>query len=339
MESYLKIFLRKLLEHKENLGEYVDSLYSDESKESDYNALFGELKSEGLLNVRFADNKAYTVQLTPKGKNLRASDLKLSDKEELLNLIDRTDEIGGLFHKLPSEWALFEEIHDVPEYQEWIQQVIMFLQEIFDRTHDQFIWESINACNRHMNGTDDRDIFIEIVGKLKSIAKNIDSYYEKETADDMGVTGSANHKQYDVFISHANQDKLDYVDELYTAINKLGIHIFYDKEELEWGDNWKDRILNGVQDSEFAIIVISENFFGSEWTERELDEFLNRQDESGQKIILPLLYNISVDDLRQKYPKVSDIQAISNEDKDVKDVAVLLARQLIKRYKGNCNGR
>lgn len=51
------------------------------------------------------------------------------------------------------------------------------------------------------------------------------------------------------------------------------------------------------------------------------------------------LYNISVDDLRQKYPKVSDIQAISNEDKDVKDVAVLLARQLIKRYKGNCNGR
>ncbi len=59
------------------------------------------------------------------------------------------------------------------------------------------------------------------------------------------------------------------------------------KNHFEWGDNWKERILNGTKKAEFAIIVISENFFDREWTERELSEFLNRQNRNGQKLILP----------------------------------------------------
>lgn len=53
------------------------------------------------------------------------------------------------------------------------------------------------------------------------------------------------------------------------------------------GDNWKDKILNGVKKAKFAIIVISENFFDREWTERELNELLSRQNRNGQKLILP----------------------------------------------------
>ena len=73
----------------------------------------------------------------------------------------------------------------------------------------------------------------------------------------------------------------DLIEELYQSLNKLGIKIFYDKESLEWGDNWKDRILNGTKKAEFAIIVISQNFFDREWTERELNEFINRQNRNG----------------------------------------------------------
>lgn len=140
-------------------------------------------------------------------------------------------------------------------------------------------------------------------------------------------------KQYDVFISHANADKLEYVNELYMEIRKLGISIFYDSDVLSWGDKWKDVIINGTESSEFAIIVISENFFDREWTERELTEFLNRQNESGQKIILPLLHKISVDDLKAKYPDVGEIQCISTDKYSKDQVALLLAKELIKRYK------
>ena len=139
--------------------------------------------------------------------------------------------------------------------------------------------------------------------------------------------------QYDVFLSHANADKEQFVDELNSSLEKLGVRIFYDKKSLEWGDKWKDRILEGTKKAEFAIIVISKNFFDREWTEKELYEFLNRQNRGGQKLILPIVHNITNDDLRKKYPSVSEIQAIDSRNYSCDEIALLFARQLIKRLK------
>ena len=136
-----------------------------------------------------------------------------------------------------------------------------------------------------------------------------------------------------MFLSHANADKPLIVETLYQSLKKLGVSIFYDKESLEWGDNWKQRILEGTQKAEFAIIVISENFFGREWTERELSEFLNRQNKNGQKLILPIIHGISNKQLREKYPAVADIQGISTSDHSCDEIALLFAKQLIKRLK------
>lgn len=141
-------------------------------------------------------------------------------------------------------------------------------------------------------------------------------------------------KEHDVFISHANKDKEDFVEKLYQSLNKLGVDIFYDKESLEWGDNWKNRILNGTKSAEFAIIIISGNFFDREWTERELTEFLNRQNDNGQKLILPILHNITVEQLYERYPTVADIQAIDSKEYTCDEIALMFARQLIKRIKG-----
>ena len=80
-------------------------------------------------------------------------------------------------------------------------------------------------------------------------------------------------KKYDVFISHANKDKLSYVNDLNKVIKKLGINIFYDTDVLSWGDNFKQVILDETAESEFAIIVISKNFFGREYPASEKDIF------------------------------------------------------------------
>ena len=108
---------------------------------------------------------------------------------------------------------------------------------------------------------------------------------------------------------------------------------FYDKDTLEWGDNWKNKILEGVKKAEFAIIVISENFFGREWTEKELTDFLSRQNRNGQKIILPILHNITVAQLQEKYPAVADIQALDSSKYSCDKMALKFAAQFIKRLK------
>ena len=109
--------------------------------------------------------------------------------------------------------------------------------------------------------------------------------------------------------------------------------MFYDKDTIEWGDKWKEKIYEGLEKSEFAIIVISEHFFGREWTEEELKSLLERQNAEGQKLILPIVHNITTDQLKEKYPAVADIQAIESRDNSYEKIALLFAKQLIKRYK------
>ena len=169
----------------------------------------------------------------------------------------------------------------------------------------------------------DEDLF-EIIDFIESLS------------NESGTSSTKNiYAEYDVFISHANKDKENLVEDLYQSLRKLGINIFYDKESLEWGDNWKDRILNGTKKAEFAIIIISENFFDREWTERELSEFLNRQNTNGQKLILPIIHNITTEELKKKYPNVADIQAIDSKKYTCDEIALMFAKQLIKRIKSN----
>lgn len=159
-----------------------------------------------------------------------------------------------------------------------------------------------------------------------------DNALQKES-DSQQVVQHKDSKEYDVFISHANKDKSTYVDELYMALRKLGIKIFYDSEVLSWGDNWKQVILDGTERSEFAIIVISENFFDREWTERELSEFLRRQNENGQKVVLPLLHGITIEQLKIKYPVLGDIQVIDTARFDKETITIMFAKELIKRLR------
>ena len=148
--------------------------------------------------------------------------------------------------------------------------------------------------------------------------------------DGKGTVKSSTH-EFDVFISHANDNKAGFVNSLTDALSKLGITIWYDANTLEWGDNWKLQITNGLKKCRFGIVVISPEFLGREWTEKELNELLQRQNESGDKVVLPLLYRLTIDDLKKNYPKVADIQAIIvTSETDVKDIAIDFARILIK---------
>lgn len=181
-------------------------------------------------------------------------------------------------------------------------------------------------------------IWINALWELYITPQGISYFDDKEkaqqTAQATENTGELLlRKEYDVFISHASKDKSDYVDALYLELRKLGVKIFYDSEVLSWGDNWKQVIINGTSTSEFAILVISENFFGREWTERELQEFLQQQNTNGQKMVLPLLYNISLDAFKEKYPALSDIQVIETMRYSKEDVVILFAKELIKRFR------
>jgi len=191
------------------------------------------------------------------------------------------------------------------------------------------------GCWSSPNGNDVALFTGLCLDSLELVDGYLPEIYRKENSimASSSMTEKNMRKEYDVFISHSNIDKIEYVESLVKAIKRLDIRIFYDKEAISWGDNWKDVIMEGISKSEFAIIVISESFFGREWTEKELKEFLRMQNSSKQKIILPLLHNIDYEKLKLKYPALQFIHGFETTKHNKNDITFRLASELIKRYK------
>ena len=100
-------------------------------------------------------------------------------KERLLQLIDKTDEIESLFHQGAGSVPILV-IYDKQEFRIWLQQLKLLLQEIYDRTHDAFIWDTINDVSANFNGWRDKTMFDKVKGDLLAIKSNIDTYYPQE---------------------------------------------------------------------------------------------------------------------------------------------------------------
>lgn len=139
------------------------------------------------------------------------------------------------------------------------------------------------------------------------------------------------NEKYAVFISHASDDKVDYVDDLVKEIKALGITMFYDTDVIGWGDNLKERIDAGLKNCELAVIVISPSYFGREWTEYEIQALLKRQSKERCKIILPILYHTSKDDLVKHYPSLDNILFKYSKSQSKRKLAEDIKRELEKK--------
>lgn len=133
-------------------------------------------------------------------------------KDRLIELIDSQNKIKNLFHIGGSQYASYEVIYDVQEFQDWLQEIKLELQGIHDKTHDLFILETINVCGERMQGTHDRRIFNELTAKLNAIRKNIDKYYPEEVDKQSGTVARTNvieddNKEPLIFISHSSKNK------------------------------------------------------------------------------------------------------------------------------------
>lgn len=289
---------------------------------------FKELKDNELIDTKWADNIPYIINVLKDGYMYYdylkiGSTKKTKFEEEMQQLLYRAQNIKAPINAAPISISISE--YNRPSV-DWINDFEIFYNKYLK---EHSLAQRIKTILFHRQ----LSAFNELVSCLTSISKDEEFIVSMRGENIMISRNRGIDGKYDVFISHANKDKLTFIDELYNSLDNLGINIFYDRKSLEWGDKWKDRILDGVKQSEFAIIVISENFFDREWTEKELNEFLNRQNQNGQKIILPVVHNITMEQLRDKYPSIAEIQAINSQDYTCDQIAILFAAQLIKRLK------
>lgn len=118
--------------------------------------------------------------------------------------------------------------------------------------------------------------------------------------------------KWDVFISHASEDKLSVAAPLAYELRKRDLGVWYDDFALELGDSLRRSIDTGLSRCRFGIVVLSRNFFAKEWPQRELDGLLTRE-FAGSKVVLPIWHGISQEEVVRFSPTMADRVAISTE--------------------------
>ena len=117
-------------------------------------------------------------------------------------------------------------------------------------------------------------------------------------------------EKYDFFISHASEDKEDFVRGLVEALQARGAKVWYDEFTLKVGDSLRREIERGLGNSRFGVVVLSKHFFGKEWAQKELDGLASLE-VSGETRILPIWHEISKDEVTRRSPMLSDKLALN----------------------------
>lgn len=111
--------------------------------------------------------------------------------------------------------------------------------------------------------------------------------------------------EYDVFVSHASEDKAAVVVPLTDELIKRGLRVWVDYRELRLGDKLRERIDEGLRRSRFGLVIVSPRFFAKPWPQTELDGLVALEMADGRKRILPIWYDVEYDEVAQQSPTLA----------------------------------
>ena len=135
-------------------------------------------------------------------------------------------------------------------------------------------------------------------------------------------------KEYDVFISHASEDKEDVVRPLAKSLKEKGISVWYDEFELKIGDSLRRKIDQGLSKSRFGIVVISRAFIKKGWTNYELDGLMTKA-ISGEQILLPIWHDITKQEVIDYSPSLADKVARNTSQETVEEIAEEIVEMIL----------
>ncbi|MBQ3418810.1 MAG: toll/interleukin-1 receptor domain-containing protein [Erysipelotrichaceae bacterium] len=134
-----------------------------------------------------------------------------------------------------------------------------------------------------------------------------------------------NIPEYDVFVSHAWEDKGSFVNEFVDDLRALGISVWYDTSDIKWGDSMRQKIDDGLKKSRFGVVVLSPDYIaeGKYWTKAELDGLFQLESVNG-KILLPIWHGLTKQNVLDFSPILANKKAMSTAMMTAKEIALEL---------------
>lgn len=173
---------------------------------------FKELKENGLIDVKWADNLPYILVVLRDGylcyEKLETPVFETKFDKEINELLERTKNIKSPINAAPISVNINE--YNRPS-EDWINDFEIFYNRYLkehslgDRIKNILFHRKLSAYN-------------ELVSCLTSVSKDEEFISMIRGENKIDVIKQGENKKYDVFISHANKDKLDIIEGLYDSL-------------------------------------------------------------------------------------------------------------------------
>jgi hypothetical protein len=170
-------------------------------------------------------------------------------------------------------------------------------REFDDVVMDHLDWGNRDSClNQSVNESlKKKPVDRMILDHVYQISGNGPGEYQNarfiaETAE--GSLAARLFHRYDIFVSHASEDK-PFVTPLVDALErKHGLKVWYDNAVLKEGDRLREVIREGITASRYGVIVFSENFFRKRWPYIELENLIDLAHARRRNVIVPVWHGI-----------------------------------------------
>ncbi|NQX59969.1 TIR domain-containing protein [Paenibacillus qinlingensis] len=135
----------------------------------------------------------------------------------------------------------------------------------------------------------------------------------------------AHDKTFDLFISHASEDKEEFVSPLVMELEWLGIRVCYDEFTLKVGDIIRGSIEKGLIQSTFGIVVFSSSIFKKYWSQHEHDGLFMQAMTTGTQRIWPIWHKVSRDEVMYHAPSLVDNVILNSSSMTTNEIAKKLS--------------
>ena len=130
--------------------------------------------------------------------------------------------------------------------------------------------------------------------------------------------------EWDVFISHASEDKDSVARPLADLLRSRGLRVWLDEQELLLGDSVRGMVDEGLAHSTWGVVVLSQAFLAKQWPQAELDALFSRE-MNGQKVLLPVWHGVTAEDIARRAPLLAARLAVDTR-KGLHAVCVAILR-------------
>jgi hypothetical protein len=129
---------------------------------------------------------------------------------------------------------------------------------------------------------------------------------------------------WDVFISHASEDKDTVARPLRDAVAKLGVTVWLDEAQMRIGHSLRRKIDDGIRSSRFGVVILSDSFLRKGWTNHELDGLVTRT-VAGEQSLLPIWHDLTAAKVMAYSPSIADKVAMNTSEYSFEDIAGQIA--------------